>query len=49
MLKHYGENAGLESAARIDELAADGDLDGAAVLRRFMDARRNSTPSGPVN
>ena len=39
-------------AARVDERAADGDLDGAAVWRRIMDAvarLANTTPSGPVN
>jgi hypothetical protein len=35
MLKRYGENAHMESAARADELAADGDHDGAAVWRRI--------------
>ena len=52
MLQRYGENAEPESAARIDELAADGDLDGAAVWRRIMDAvaqLTNTTPPGPVN
>jgi N-acetylglutamate synthase-like GNAT family acetyltransferase len=52
MLKRYGENAELESAARVEELAADGDLDGAAVWRRIMDAvaqLTNTTPPGPVN
>jgi hypothetical protein len=52
MLKRYGENAEPESAARVDELAADGDLNGAAVWRRIMDTfaeLANTTPSGPVN
>jgi hypothetical protein len=52
MLKRYGENAHMQSAARADELAADGDHDGAAVWRRITDAvarLANSTPSGPVH
>jgi hypothetical protein len=34
MLKRYGADAEIESARRADELAAEGDLDGAAVWRR---------------
>jgi len=52
MLKRYGENAHMESAARADELAADGDHDGAAVWRRITDAvaqLASTTPSGPVH
>ena len=52
MLKRYGENAHMESAARADELAADGDHDGAAVWRRVADAvaqLASTTPSGPVH
>jgi hypothetical protein len=52
MLKRYGENAHMESAARADELAADGDHDGAAVWRRIADAvaqLASTTPSGPVH
>jgi hypothetical protein len=52
MLKRYGANAEIESAVRVDELAAEGDLDGAAVWRRIMHAvaeLANTTPSGPVN
>jgi hypothetical protein len=52
MLKRYGENAHIESAARADELAADGDHDGAAVWRRITDAvaqLASTTPSGPVH
>jgi hypothetical protein len=52
MLKRYGENAHMQSAARADELAADGDHDGAAVWRRITDAvarLANSTPPGPVH
>jgi hypothetical protein len=45
-------NAELESARRVDELAADGDLDGAAVWRRIMLAvaeLANTTPTSPIN
>jgi hypothetical protein len=35
MLKRYGEKALEESAARVDELAADGDHDGAVTWRRI--------------
>jgi hypothetical protein len=52
ILKHYGANAELETAARIDELAADRDLDGEAVWRPIMDAvaqLTNTTPPGPLN
>ena len=52
MLKRYGENAHMESAARADELAADGDHDGAAVWRRITGAvaqLASTTPSGPVH
>jgi hypothetical protein len=38
MLKRYGDNAHMESAARVDELAADGDHNGVLVWRRIMDA-----------
>jgi hypothetical protein len=37
---------------RVDELAAEDDLDGAAVWRRIMHAvaeLAKTTPSGPVN
>ena len=30
-LKRYGENASMENAARADQLATEGDHDGAAV------------------
>jgi hypothetical protein len=49
MLKRYGENAHTESAARADQLAADGDHDGAAVWRRITDAvaqLASTTPTG---
>ena len=52
MLKRYGENAHMKSAARADELAADGDHYGAAVWRRITDAvaqLASTTPSGPVH
>ena len=38
MLKRYGEKAFEESAARADELAADGDHDGASTWRRITAA-----------
>ena len=41
MLKRHGEDAGLESAKRADELAEDGDYNGAAVWRRVVDAVAN--------
>jgi hypothetical protein len=52
MLKRYGANAEIESAMRVDELSAEGDLDGAAVWRRIMQAvaeLTNTTPTGLVN
>ena len=52
MLKRYGENAQSESASRADELAAEGDLEGAAVWRLITDAiaqLANTTPSGPLH
>jgi hypothetical protein len=38
MLKHYGEHADSESAGRANELAAEGDREGAAVWRLITDA-----------
>ena len=38
MLKRYGEKALEQSATRADELAADGDHDGAATWRRITSA-----------
>jgi hypothetical protein len=38
MLKRYGEKAFEESSTRADELAADGDHDGASTWRRITDA-----------
>ena len=52
MLKRYGENAQSESASRADELAAEGDREGAAVWRLITDAiaqLANTTPSGPLH
>jgi hypothetical protein len=52
MLKRYGDNAEVESARRADEFAATGDIDGAAVWCRIVDAigqLANTTPSGPVH
>jgi hypothetical protein len=52
MLNRYGEKASAESAARADELATDGDHDGAAIRRRITDAvaqLANTTPPGPVH
>jgi hypothetical protein len=49
MLKRHGEKALEESAARVDELAADGDHDGAVTWRRITDAvgqLANTTPPG---
>ena len=42
MVTHYGEAAKLESAKRAEELAADGDLAGAAVWLRIMTSSVNS-------
>jgi hypothetical protein len=52
MLKRYGETAFSESAARADELATEGDDDGAATWRRITDAvaqLANTTPFGSVH
>ena len=49
MLKRYGEKAPEQSAMRADELAADGDHDGAPTWRRITDAVEqlaNTTPTG---
>src|ERR1700738_3001940 len=51
MLKRYGEKAFEESSTRADELAADGDHDGASTWRRITDAvmqLANNVPPGPV-
>ena len=50
--KGYGDNAEVESARRVDELAEAGDYDGEAVWRRIIDAvgqLANTTPPGPVH
>jgi hypothetical protein len=52
MLKRYGDKALEESAARVDELAAAGDDNGAIVWRRITDAvaqLANTTPPGRVH
>jgi hypothetical protein len=52
MLKRYGEKALEESATRADELATDGDHDGAVTWRRIADAvaeLANNTPPGPLH
>jgi len=47
MLKRYGEKAFEESSMRADELAAEGDRDGASTWRRITAAVANNTPPGP--
>jgi len=50
MLKRYGEKALEQSRTRIDELAADGDHDGANTWRRItiaVEQLANTTPPGP--
>jgi len=52
MLKHYGDEADIESAIRAEELAAAGDWVGEAVWRRIIDAigqLENTTPPGPLH
>jgi hypothetical protein len=52
MLKRYGEDAPKESAARADELATEGDHDGAAIWRLITDAVEqlaSTTSTGPLN
>jgi hypothetical protein len=51
MLKRYGEKALEESTMRADELAADGDHNGAATWRRTSAVRQlgNHTPPGVVH
>jgi len=52
MLKRYGDKALEQSRTRIDELAADGDHDGADTWRRITTAVEqlaNTTPSGPLH
>jgi hypothetical protein len=52
MLKRYGDEADIESAIRAEELADEGDRNGAAVWRRVVDAIAqllSTTPPGPVH
>ena len=52
MLKRYGDKALEQSSARADELAADGDHDGADTWRRISAAvvqLANTTPPGPLH
>ena len=52
MLKRYGDKALEQSRTRIDELAADGDYDGADTWRRITTAVEqlvNTTPPGAVH
>jgi len=52
MLKRYGDKALEQSRTRIDELAADGDHDGADTWRRITTAIEqlaNTSPSGPLH
>jgi len=52
MLKRYGDKALEQSATRADELAADGDHDGADTWRRITAAvvqLANTAPPGPLH
>jgi hypothetical protein len=52
MLKRYGEKALEQSSARADDLAADGDHDGADTWRRITTAVEqlaNTIPPGPLH
>ena len=52
MLKRYGDEADIESAIRAEELAEEGDHNGAAVWRRIINAigqLENTTPPGPLH
>ena len=52
MLKRYDEKAFEESSTRADELAADGDHDGASTWRqitRAVEQLANNVPPGPVH
>jgi hypothetical protein len=52
MLKRYGDGAMTESAKRADELDQGGDVVGAAIWRRIIDAIEqlaNTKPPGPVH
>ena len=50
MLKRYGDEADIERALRAEDLAEEGDHNGAAVWRRGIDAigqLENTTPPRP--
>jgi hypothetical protein len=52
MVKRYGGEADIESAIRAEELAEEGNHNGAAVWRRVIDAIGqlvNVTPPGPLH
>ena len=52
MLKRYGDKALEQSITRADELAADGDHDGADNWRRItaaVEQLANTTPPGPLH
>jgi hypothetical protein len=52
MLKRYGDEADIESAIRAEELAEEGNHNGATVWRRVIDAIGqlvNVTPPGPLH
>ena len=52
MLKRYGDKALEQSITRADELAADGDHDGADTWRRItvaVEQLANTTPPGPLH
>jgi hypothetical protein len=52
MLKRYGDEADIESAIRAEELAEEGNHNGAAVWRRVIDAIGqlvNVTPPAPLH
>jgi hypothetical protein len=51
-LRRYGDEAMVESAIRAEELAKEGDVAGAAVWLRIIDAidhLASEAPSGPVH
>ncbi len=52
MLRRYGDKALKQSRTRIDDLAGDGDHDGADTWRRITTAVEqltNTTPPGPLH
>jgi len=52
LLDHYGDQAEVESAIRMQELALNGDSAGAATWRQIVDSIEqlvNVTPPGPVH